>query len=162
MAQDKQALRSVNMPALKKVKLANTVTKIKVMLVPQDCISLMTTLRRTKNMKTSNYLYVSHSQMYGMLHGMHTGGCLDTVTLNDAKEIASSEAYDIVTGYDCIMEAIHEDINDQFGYEETPEEPDEETGEKRGLYFTVAETDLHRITLATVRVLHIVEEEPRY
>lgn len=42
------------------------------------------------------------------------------------------------------------------------EEIDEETGEKRGLYFTVTETDLHRITLATVRVLHIVEEEPRY
>ncbi len=39
---------------------------------------------------------------------------------------------------------------------------DEETGEKRGLYFTVTETDLHRITLATVRVLHIVEEEARY
>lgn len=30
-------------------------------------------------MKTSNYLYVSHSQMYGMLHGMHTGGCLDNI-----------------------------------------------------------------------------------
>ena len=41
-------------------------------------------------------------------------------------------------------------------------EPDEETGEKKGLYFTVTETDLHRITLATVRVLHIVPEEPRY
>ena len=25
-------------------------------------------------MKTSNYIYVAHSQMYGMLHGMHTGG----------------------------------------------------------------------------------------
>ncbi len=36
---------------------------------------------------------------------------------------------------------------------------DEETGEKRGLYFTVAEADLHRITLASVRVLHIIEQE---
>lgn len=77
-------------------------------------------------MKTSNYLYIAHSQMYGMLHGMSTGGCLDTVTLEDAKEIARSEAYDVVTGYDCIMEAIHEDLNDRFGYDETPEEPNEE------------------------------------
>lgn len=77
-------------------------------------------------MKVSNYFYVAHSQMYGMLHGMHTGGCLDTVTLEDAKEIARSEAYDVVTGYDCILEAIHEDLNDQFGYDETPEEPNEE------------------------------------
>lgn len=77
-------------------------------------------------MKTSNYLYVAHSQMYGMLHGMHTGGCLDTVTLEDAKEIARAEAYDVVIGYDCIMEAIHEDLNERFGYDETPEEPDEE------------------------------------
>lgn len=77
-------------------------------------------------MKVSNYFYVAHSQMYGMLHGMNTGGCLDTVTLEDAKEIARSEAYDVITGYDCIMEAIHEDINERFGYDETPEEPDEE------------------------------------
>lgn len=77
-------------------------------------------------MQKSNYFYVSNSQMYGMLHGMHTGGCLDTVTLEDAKEIARSEAYDVVTGYDCILEAIHEDINNLLGYDETPEELDEE------------------------------------
>lgn len=77
-------------------------------------------------MKTSNYFYIANSQMYGMLHGMHTGGCLDTVTLEDAKEVARSEAYDVVTGYNCIMEAIHEDLNERFGYDETPEEPDEE------------------------------------
>lgn len=77
-------------------------------------------------MKTSNYFYTAHSQMYGMLHGMHTGGCLDTVTLEDAKEIALSEAYDVVTGYDCIMEAIHEDLNEQFGYDDTPDNPNEE------------------------------------
>ena len=77
-------------------------------------------------MKVSNYLYVSHSQMYGLLYGMSTGGCLDTITLEDAKEIAYTEAYDIVTGYDCILEAIHENLNDQFGYDETPEEPNEE------------------------------------
>ena len=64
--------------------------------------------------------------MYGMLHGMHTGGCLDTITLEDAKEIAHSEAYDIVTGYDCIMEAIHEDLNERFGYDDTPDNPNEE------------------------------------
>lgn len=77
-------------------------------------------------MKTSNYLYIAHSQMYGMLHGMSTGGCLENVTLEDAKEIARAEAYDIVTGYDCILEAIREDIYEQFGYDDTSEEPIEE------------------------------------
>lgn len=76
-------------------------------------------------MKVSNYFYIAHSQMYGMLHGMYSGGCLDTVTLEDAKEIARSEAYDVVTGYDCILESIHQDLNEQFGYDDTPEEPDE-------------------------------------
>lgn len=77
-------------------------------------------------MKVSNYLFIAHSHMYGTLHGMHTGGCLDTVTLEDAKEIALSEAYGIVTGYDCILEAIHEDLNTQFGYDDTPYEPSDE------------------------------------
>lgn len=77
-------------------------------------------------MRTSNYFYVAHSQMYGTLHGMHTGGCLENVTLEDAKEIALSEAYGIVTGYDCILEAIHEDLNAQFGYDDTPYEPSDE------------------------------------
>ena len=77
-------------------------------------------------MKTSNYFYIAYSQMYGMLHGMSTGGCLDSLTLEDAKEIARSEAYDVVTGYDCILEAIHEDLNEQFGYDNTPDNSDEE------------------------------------
>ena len=77
-------------------------------------------------MKRSNYFYVAHSQMYGMLHGMHTGGCLDNVTLEDAKEIARTEAYDVVTGYDCIVNDIYDNLNEEFGYDETFEEPDEE------------------------------------
>lgn len=77
-------------------------------------------------MKVSNYFYIAYSKMYGMNHGMHTGGGLDTVTLEDAKEIALAEAYDIVTGYDCILEAIHEDLNAQFGYDDTSDEPIEE------------------------------------
>ena len=77
-------------------------------------------------MKRSNYLYVAHSQMYGMLHGMYTGGCLDNVTLEEAKEIASTEAYDVVTGYDRIMNDIYDSLNEEFGYDETPEDPDEE------------------------------------
>lgn len=51
------------------------------------------------------------------------------------------------------------EVGESVEYINENEEPDEETGEKRGLYFAVAETDLHRITLASVRVLHIVEEE---
>lgn len=74
-------------------------------------------------METSNYLYIANSQMYGMLHGMHTGGCLDNLTLEDAQDIARSAAYDIVTSYDCILEAIHEDLNDIFGYDDTPDNP---------------------------------------
>ena len=77
-------------------------------------------------MKTSNYFYIAHSQMYGMLYGMHTGGCLDNFTLEDAKEIARTEAYDVVTGYDRIMSNIYDNLNEEFGYDETPEEPDEE------------------------------------
>lgn len=76
-------------------------------------------------MKTSNYLYVAYSQMYGMLHGMHTGGCLDNLTLEDAQDIARSYAYDIVTGYDCIIGAIYEDVNERFGYDDTPDMPSE-------------------------------------
>ena len=77
-------------------------------------------------MKTSNYLYIANSQMYGTLHGMYTGGCLENVTLEDAKEIARAEAYDIVTGYDCILEAIREDVYEQFGYSDLSDEPIEE------------------------------------
>ena len=51
------------------------------------------------------------------------------------------------------------EVGESVEYIDENAEPDEETGEKRGLYFTVAETDLHRITLASVRVLHIVEDE---
>ena len=77
-------------------------------------------------MKRSNYFYIAHSQMYGMLHGMHTGGCLDNVTLEEAKEIARTEAYDVVTGYDRIMSDIYDSLNEEFGYDETSEDPDEE------------------------------------
>ena len=77
-------------------------------------------------MKRSNYFYVAHSQMYGMHRGMHTGGCLDDVTLEEAKEIARTEAYDVVTGYDCIMNDIYDSLNEEFGYDETSEDSDEE------------------------------------
>lgn len=77
-------------------------------------------------MKRSNYFYVAYSQMYGMLHGMHTGGCLDNVTLEEAKEITRTEAYDVVTGYDRIMNDIYDSLNEEFGYDETQEDSDEE------------------------------------
>ena len=77
-------------------------------------------------MKRSNYFYIAYSQMYGMLHGMHTGGCLDNVTLEEAKEIARTEAYDVVTGYDRIMSDIYDSLNEEFGYDETQGDPDEE------------------------------------
>ncbi len=51
------------------------------------------------------------------------------------------------------------EVGESVEYVDEKAEFDEETGEKRGLYFTVSETDLHRITLASVRVLHIVPEE---
>lgn len=77
-------------------------------------------------MKYSNYFYISYCKMYGMHRSMYTGGCLDNVTLEDAKEIARSEAYNVVTGYDCIMSDIYDSLNEEFGYDETLEEPDEE------------------------------------
>ncbi len=51
------------------------------------------------------------------------------------------------------------EVGESVEYEDEKADFDEETGEKRGLYFTVSETDLHRITLASVRVLHIVRDE---
>ena len=77
-------------------------------------------------MKTSNYFYIAHSHMYGMSHGMHTGGCLDNIALDDAREIALSEAYDIVTGYLCIMSDIYDALNEEFGYNEAPDESDKD------------------------------------
>lgn len=77
-------------------------------------------------MKYSNYFYISYCKMYGMHRSMYTGSCLDNVTLEDAKEIARSEAYNVVTGYDCIMSDIYDSLNEEFGYGETLEEPDEE------------------------------------
>ena len=77
-------------------------------------------------MKRSNYFQIAYSQLYGMHRGMHTGGCLDDVTLEEAKEIARTEAYDVVTGYDCIMNDIYDSLNEEFGYDETSEDPDEE------------------------------------
>lgn len=77
-------------------------------------------------MKSSNYFYISYCKMYGMHRGMYIGGCLDNITLEDAKEIARSEAYNVVTGYDCIMSDIYDNLNEEFGYDETPEDHDEE------------------------------------
>ena len=77
-------------------------------------------------MKTSNYFYISYCKMYGVHRGMYTGGCLDSITLEDAKEIARSEAYNVVTGYDRIMSDIYDNLDEEFGHDETPEEPDEE------------------------------------
>lgn len=74
-------------------------------------------------MKTSNYFFIAYSHMYGMNHGMHMGGCLDNIALDDAKEIAHSEAYDVVTGYGCIISDIQDYINTQFDYDDTPENP---------------------------------------
>ena len=65
-------------------------------------------------METSNYFYIAHSQMYGMLYGIYTSDCLDSLTFEDAREIAHCESYNVVTGYDCILETIHDDLNELF------------------------------------------------
>ena len=77
-------------------------------------------------MKRSNYFYIAYSQMYGMHRGMHTGGCLDNIALEDAKKIARTEAYDVVSGYDRIINDIYDSLNEEFGYDETQGDPDEE------------------------------------
>jgi len=77
-------------------------------------------------MKISNYFYIAHSNRYGMLRGMYLSDCLDSLTLEDAREIAYCQAYDVVISYDCILESIHEDLNEFFGYNETPANPNEE------------------------------------
>ena len=46
--------------------------------------------------------------------------------LKTQKKIARSEAYNVVTGYDRIMSDIYDNLDEEFGHDETPEEPDEE------------------------------------
>ena len=51
-------------------------------------------------------------------------GGVDTLLLTMPRK--RSEAYDVVTGYMCIMSDIHDNLNEEFGYDETPENPSEE------------------------------------
>ena len=71
------------------------------------------------------YLYCSFSTSYGTLHGMYDGG-LASCPLRDVKEIAHSAAVDVIDSYDCIMNGIYEDANQEFDYVDTPDDPSED------------------------------------
>lgn len=71
------------------------------------------------------YLYCSFSATYDTLHGMYEGG-LATGSFRDIKEIAHSAAVDVIDSYDCIMNGIYEDANQEFDYVDTPDDPSED------------------------------------
>ena len=71
------------------------------------------------------YLYCSFSSSYDTLHGMYDGG-LATCDLHNVKEIAHAAAVDVIDSYDCIMNGIYEDANQEFGYIDTPDDPSED------------------------------------
>lgn len=71
------------------------------------------------------YLYCSFSSTYGTLHGMYEGG-LATCSFRDVKEIAHAAAVDVIDSYDCIMNSIYEDANQEFDYVDVPDVPSED------------------------------------
>lgn len=71
------------------------------------------------------YLYCSFSASYGTLHGMYDGG-LASCSLRNVKEIAHAAAVDVIDSYDCIMNSIYEDVNQEFGYVDVPDDPSED------------------------------------
>lgn len=71
------------------------------------------------------YLYCSFSSTYGTLHGMYEGG-IASCSFRDVKEIAHTAAVDVIDSYDCIMNSIHEDANQEFDYVDVPDVPSED------------------------------------
>ena len=71
------------------------------------------------------YLYCSFSSTYDTLHGMYEGG-LATCSFRDVKEIAHAAAVDVIDSYDCIMNSIYEDANQEFDYVDVPDVPSED------------------------------------
>lgn len=63
--------------------------------------------------------------MYDTLHGMYDGN-IEEGTLDDMEINAHECSRQVIEGYDCIIQAIHDDVNEIFGYDDTPDDPDED------------------------------------
>ena len=71
------------------------------------------------------YFYCGFSSMYDTLHGMYDGN-IEEGTLDDMEINAHECSRQVIEGYDCIMQAIHDNVNETLGYDDTPDEPNEE------------------------------------
>lgn len=71
------------------------------------------------------YFYCGFSSMYDTLHGMFDGN-IEEGTLDDMELNAQECSRQVIENYDCIMQAIHDDLNETFGYDDTPDDPDED------------------------------------
>ena len=71
------------------------------------------------------YFYCGFSKMYETLHGMYDGG-IEECSFAEAKLEAEECARSVVENYDCILSDIHSNVNEELGYDDTPEEPDDE------------------------------------
>ena len=71
------------------------------------------------------YFYCGFSKMYETLHGMYNGG-IEECSFAEAKLEAEYCARTVIENYDCILSDIHSNVNEELGYDDTPEEPDDE------------------------------------
>lgn len=70
-------------------------------------------------MSNNLYFYCAFSSMYDTLHGMYDGN-IEEGTLDDMEINAHECSRQVIEGYDCIMQAIHDDVNETLGYDDTP------------------------------------------
>ncbi len=76
-------------------------------------------------MSNPMYFYCGFSAMYGALHGMFDGG-IEECTLAEAELEAKECSRGVIENYDCIMQDIHDSVNDMLFYDETPDDPNDE------------------------------------
>lgn len=75
--------------------------------------------------KNPLYFYCSYTSMYGTLHGMYDGN-IEECDLADAELNAKECSREVMESYECCMEDVHATVNEQLGYDDTPDFPDEE------------------------------------
>ena len=71
------------------------------------------------------YFYCGFSKMYETLHGMYDGN-IEECSFAEAKLEAEACSRSVIESYDCILSDIHSNVNEELGYDNTPDEPDEE------------------------------------
>lgn len=77
-------------------------------------------------MKTTKlYFYCAFSYMYGTLHGMYDGNIEET-TYDEATLEATECSRNVIESFHNILEDIYSSVNEMLGYEDTPDNPDEE------------------------------------